>query len=96
MKPSDIKDVYSTQYKNLSNSYIKAAKQLYCSLFDSAVADGYMKYNPARDKTARPHKGKKVKEMSLTKRQREWINTLCTDHRAWPAVMTMLYSFIGY
>ena len=28
--PSDIKQVYSTQYASLSNSYIKSAKQLYC------------------------------------------------------------------
>ena len=92
--PSDIKQVYSDHYKNLSNSYIKSAKQLYCSLFDSAVADGYCRSNPARDKTAKPHRGKKPKERELTKQQREWILTLCTDHRAYPAVMAMLYAGI--
>lgn len=90
--PSDIKDVYSEKYAGLSNSYILAAKQLYCALFDAAVADGLIRYNPAR--SVKPHRGNKVKEMSLDRRHREWINTLCTDHRAYPAVMTMLYAGI--
>lgn len=90
--PSDIKQVYSLQYAGLSNSYIKSAKQLFCSLFDSAQADGLIRYNPARDKTAKPHKGNKPKERILTGQQREWIETLCTDHRAYPAVMAMLYA----
>lgn len=90
--PSDIKQIYSIQYKGRSNSYLKAAKQLFSSLFDSAVADGFCRSNPARDKTAKPQKGTKPKERKLTKQQREWIETLCTDHRAWPAVMTMLYA----
>lgn len=90
--PSDIKQVYSTQYAGLSNSYIKSAKQLFCSLFDSAQADNLIRYNPARDKTAKPHKGNKPKERILTAQQREWIETLCTDHRAHPAVMAMLYA----
>ena len=90
--PSDIKQVYSVQYKGRSNSYLKAAKQLFSSLFDSAVADGLCRFNPARDKTAKPQKGNKPKERKLTKQQRVWIETLCTDHRAWPAVMMMLYA----
>lgn len=90
--PSDIKGIYSDHYKNLSNTYIKSAKQLYCSMFDSALADGLCRSNPARDKTAKPHKGNKAKERILTPQQREWILTLCTDHRAFPAVMMMLYS----
>lgn len=90
--PSDIKDVYATHYTGLSNSYIRAAKQLYCALFDSAVADGLCRFNPARDKSAKPHTGKKAKERKLTKQERIWIETLCTDHRAWPAVMCMLYA----
>ena len=94
VKPSDIKSVYATQYKGKSNSYIHSAKQLYCSLFDAAVADGLCRFNPARDKTAKPHKGKKAKERILTPQQRTWIETLCTDHRAYPAVMAMLYAGI--
>lgn len=90
--PSDIKGIYSKHYKSLSNSYIRSAKQLYCSLFDSAMADGLCRFNPAREKAAKPHTGKKPKERILTKQERTWIETLCTDHRAWPAVMTMLYA----
>ena len=92
--PSNIKDVYAKHYKNLSNSYIRSAKQLYCSLFDSAMADGLCRFNPAREKAAKPHSGKKPKERILSKQERTWIETLCTDHRAWPAVMAMLYAGI--
>ena len=90
--PSDIKQIYADQYAGLSNSYIRSAKQLYCSLFDSAQADGLIPFNPARDKSAKPIKGTKPKERILTKQERTWIETLCTDHRAHPAVMCMLYA----
>ena len=92
--PSDVKQVYTDHYKGLSNSYIKSARQLYCSLFDSAVADGLCRSNPARAKESKPHKGKKAKERILTPQERYWIDHLCTDHRAWPLVMTMLYAGI--
>ena len=94
VKPSDIKAIYSDQYNGLSNSYIKAAKQLYCALFDSAVADGLILSNPARDKTAKPHTGTKGGHRSITPQERQWIETLCTDHRAHPVVMAMLYAGI--
>lgn len=90
--PSDIKGVYASQYKNCSNSYLKSAKQLFSALFDSAVADGLIRSNPARDKTAKPHKGSAPKTRPITQQEREWILTLCTDHRAFPVVMTMLYA----
>ena len=92
IKPSDIKDIYANHYAGLSNTYIRSAKQLYCALFDSAQADGLISFNPAREKSAKPHKGKKPKERILSKQERVWIETLCTDHRAWPAVMCMLYA----
>ena len=90
--PSDIKQIYADHYADLSNTYIKSAKQLYCSLFDAAVADGLCRFNPARDKTAKPHRGSKPKERILSTEERQWITTLCVDHRAYPAVMTMLYA----
>jgi len=90
--PSDIKRIYSDKYAGLSNSYIRSAKQLYCALFDAAQADGLISFNPARDKSAKPHKGNKPKERILAKQERTYIETLCTDHRAWPAVMCMLYA----
>ena len=58
------------------------------------MADGLCRFNPARDKSAKPQKGKKPKERILTPQQRIWIETLCTDHRAHPAVMAMLYAGI--
>lgn len=90
--PSDIKGVYSKRYKNVSNSYLKAARQLFSALFDSAVADGLIRSNPARDKTAKPHKGSLPNTRPITPQERQWILTLCTDHRAYPVVMTMLYA----
>lgn len=90
--PSDIKGVYSNQYKSVSNSYLKSAKQLYCSLFDSAVADGLCRSNPARDRTSKPHRGSQPKTRPITPTERKWIDTLCTDHRAHPVVMAMLYA----
>ena len=90
--PSDIKQIYADQYAGLSNSYIRSAKQLYCSLFDAVQADGLITFNPARDKSAKPHTGKKPNERVLTKQERAYIETLCTDHRMHPAVMCMLYA----
>ena len=93
VKPSDIKGVYSA-YVGMSNSYIKAGRQLFSAMFDSAVADGYLRANPARDKTAKPHRGTEGGHRAVTDQEREWIETLCTDHRAYPAIITMLYAGI--
>lgn len=90
--PSDIKEIYSNQYKGRSTSYLKGAKQLFSNLFDSAVADGLIRSNPARDKTAKPHKGKPPRTRPITDQERQYILTYCTDHRAFPAVMAMLYA----
>ena len=94
VKPSHIKEIYSERYIGLSNSYILGAKQLYCALFDAAVADGYLRTNPAREKSARPHHGTEGTHRQITQEERTWIETLCTDHRAHPAVMAMLYAGI--
>ena len=94
VKPSNIKGIYSDAYKGLSDSYVKAAKQEYCALFDSAVADGLILSNPARDKTAKPHTGTYTGHRAITQQEREWIHTLCTDHRGYPVAMAMLYAGI--
>ena len=94
VKPLDIKSVYSLEYKTASASYIKSAKQLYISLFDSAVADGICLSNPARQKPAQPHKGTQGGHRAITDQERMWIDTYCHDHRAYPAVITMLYAGI--
>ena len=92
VKPSDIKEIYSSKYKGMSNSYIKGAKQLYAALFDSAVADGLILANPARDRTAKPHKGTTGGHRSITPQERYYITHYCTGHRAHPVVMAMLYA----
>lgn len=92
VKPSDIKTIYSTHYKDLSQAYIKQAKSYFCAVFDSAVADGIIPFNPARDRTAKPHKGKTGGHRSITPQEREWILTKATGHRAHPLAMAMLYA----
>lgn len=92
VRPSDIKEVYSAGYAGLSASYIKAGKQLFVALFDAAVADGLAQSNPARDRSARPHKGTTGGHRAITEQERHWIETLCVDHRTRPAVMAMLYA----
>ena len=92
VKPSDIKGIYTTYYKGLSNGYILKGKQFFTSVFDSAVADGLILSNPVRDRTAKPHKGTSGGHRSITPQEREWILTKCTDHKAHPVVMAMLYA----
>ena len=94
VKPSNIKAVYAAEYIGLSNSYIKAGKQLFSALFDAAVSDDYIRTNPAKDKSARPHKGTEGGHRAITAQEREWIHMYCHDHRMYPAIITMLYAGI--
>ena len=91
---SQIKEVYASEYVSASNSYIKAAKQFFSALFDAAVDDRICVTNPARQKASKPHKGSEGGHRAITEQEREWINTFCHDHRAYPAVITMLYAGI--
>ena len=92
VKPSDIKQIYADRYAKLSHEYIKQAKWIFCAVFDSAVADGLIPANPARDRTAKPHKGTVGGHRSITPQEREWMNTYCKDDRAYPLAMAMLYA----
>ena len=92
VKPSDIKSIYSKYFIDLSDSYIRTAAQLYRSLFDAAVEDGHCSSNPARQKSARPHKGTTGGHRAITPEERQWILTYATNHRAHAAVMAMLYA----
>ena len=94
VKPSDIKSIYATHYKTLSHDYIKQAKWIFCAVFDCAVADGIISINPARDRTAKPHRGKIGGHRPITAQEREWMNTYCKNHRVYPLAMAMLYSGI--
>lgn len=90
--PLNIKEVYSQKYLGLSNSYIKSGRQLFCSFFDAAVADGLCRSNPAKSRESKPFKGKPVKKVEFTPQMRWWIENLCTDHRCHALAMTMLYA----
>lgn len=90
--PSEIKGVYAAEFSGMSDTYIRAAKRLYCAMFDAAVADGLCQKNVAREKAAAPHRGTVGGHRAITRQERVWIETLCTDHRAYPAVMAMLYA----
>ena len=92
VRPSDIKQIYSTIYKDVSNEYIKQAKTVFRGIFDAAVSDGLIRSNPARDRTAKPHKGTIGGHRSITEKERQWILTYCHDNRIFPAVMAMLYA----
>ena len=92
VKPSDIKQIYSTHFKTLSHEYIKQAKSVFCAVFDSAVADGLISFNPARDRTAKPHKGTVGGHRSITNQERDWILTKAINHRVRPLALTMLYA----
>ena len=94
VKASDIKNVYSNEFIGLSDKYIRRAAQLYRSFFDAALDDGYISKNPARQNSSKPHKGTTGSHRAITAQEREWIDTLCLDHRARPAVMAMLYAGI--
>lgn len=94
VQPLQIKQVYSTVYLGLSQSYINSAKQIYSALFDSAVENGLCRINPARSKDAKPHAGTVGSHRAITDQERWWIDHYCTDHRAHAAVMAMLYAGI--
>ena len=92
VKPSDIKEIYATNYKTLSHEYIKQAKSVFCAVFDSAVADRLIPFNPARDRTAKPHKGTQGGHRAITEQERQWMLSYCHNHRMFPAAMAMLYA----
>ena len=92
VKPSDIKEIYATKYRTLSNEYIKQAKTVFCGVFDSAVADGIISFNPARERAAKPHKGTIGGHRSITPQERQWMLTKATDNRVYPVAMLMLYA----
>ncbi len=90
VQPSDIKRVYSKYYANRSGSHIRHAKNLYTAMFDAALDDGFIRKNPCRAKSAKPHKGKDGSHREITEEERYLIET--TDHPLRPLIMTMLYA----
>ncbi|MBR3379286.1 MAG: site-specific integrase [Bacillus sp. (in: Bacteria)] len=92
VRSSQIKETYTSEYRNVSKGYLQSAKACFIAVFDAAVADRIITQNPARQKSAEPHKGKVGGHRAITEQEREWINTYCHDHRAYPAIITMLYA----
>lgn len=90
--PSAIKNIFSNDYAGLSESYIRHARALYINFFAAAMEDGLCSSNPAQAKSAKPHKGASGSHRAITPQERTWIDTLCTDHPVFPAVMAMLYA----
>lgn len=88
--PTDIKRVYSEKYEGYSNYTIKRAKMIFTAMLDSAVADGYIRVNPCRAKTARPHKGEEGSHRELTAEEDALL--FAVDHPLRPAVMLMRYA----
>lgn len=90
VKPTDIKRVFSVHYADRSGSHIRHAKNLYTGMFDAAMEDGYIRTNPCRSRSAKPHKGKEGSHREITEEERQLIET--TEHPLRPLVMTMLYA----
>lgn len=87
--PTDIKEAYG-QYIGKSQSTIRRARLIWVSMFDSAVADGLIRINPAKDKTAQPHKGTSGSHRAISQGERQLIRE--TEHPLRPLVMLMLYA----
>lgn len=90
VKPSDIKRIYSTRFRNASDSHIRHFRNLITAIFDSAVEDGYVGWNVCRSKKAAPHKGTACTHRQLEQWERELIQS--TEARCRPVAMTMLYA----
>lgn len=89
-KPSDVKRIYTTRFRDASDSHIRHFRNLITAIFDSAVEDGYAMHNVCRSKKAAPHKGTVGTHRQLEPWERELIQS--TDARCKPLAMTMLYA----
>jgi len=87
--PTDVKAVYNTML-TLSDSTVKKARTLYVAMFDAAVEDGLIRVNPARSKSAKPHKGTTGTHRILTDEEVRLIHQV--DHRCRPFALTMYYA----
>lgn len=92
VKPSNIKQIYTKHFRDLSNDYIIHARAQYNELFDAIMADGFIQSNPSRQKSAAPHKGTEGSHRAITDEERRIIETCAKDHRCHAVAMTMLYA----
>ncbi|MBQ6465585.1 MAG: hypothetical protein IJJ43_04890, partial [Oscillospiraceae bacterium] len=79
VKPQHIKTVYAKKFAGRSGSHIRHAKNLYTGMFEAALEDGYIRFNPCRSKSAQPHKGVDGTHREITDEERYYIET--TEHR---------------
>lgn len=87
--PTDIKAAYNTLLGK-SDSMIKKLRMLTIAMFDAAVEDGLIRNNPARSKSARPHKGAAGTHRLLTNEEIRLIHEV--PHRCRLLALTMYYT----
>lgn len=87
--PTDVKSVYNL-FLGKSDSTVRKAKMLYVAMFDAALEDGLIRVNPARSRTAKPHKGSSGTHRILTPEEVALIHQV--DHRCRPFALAMYYA----
>ena len=89
ISPMDINKLWSV-FVGKSQSYISKATFLYRSFFQSALENGYCRFNPVLSESAKPHTGTKGSHRELTKEEIHLIETV--PHRVQAAAIFMLKS----
>ncbi len=87
--PTDVKAVYNTLL-GLSDSTVKKLRMLTVAMFDAAVEDGLIRSNPARSRSAKPHRGTVGTHRILTPEELRLVRTV--DHRCRPFALAMYYA----
>ena len=87
ISPMDINRLWSV-FVGKSQSYISKATFLYRSFFQSALENGYCRFNPVLSESAKPHTGTKGSHRELTKEEIHLIETV--PHRVQAAAIFML------
>ncbi len=87
--PSDVKAVYNSLL-GMSDSSVKKLRMLTVAMFDTAVEDGLIRTNPARSKSARPHRGTAGTHRLLTAEEIRLIHEV--PHRCRLLALTMYYT----
>lgn len=92
VRPSDIRQVYTTEYASVSNGYIRHARALFSSIFAAAVDDGIIRSNPVRAESAKPPSGTDGHHRAITPEERSMIETVALDLPASLAARVLLYT----
>ena len=86
--PLDIKEAFNL-YIGKSQSLIHLARMLWISLFDAAIAEGFIHINPVRQSAAAPHKGTAGSHRAITQAERDLI--WAVQHPMRLMALVMLY-----